>query len=62
MDKVELKKNMKEKLIFLYGEKRGNDTCKRLVQLIDKYIDKMPKKNSNFPIKMLFLLPTETDF
>jgi len=56
MDKVELKKNMKEKLIFLYGEKRGNDTCKRLVQLIDKYIDKMPKKKFEFSHKDVVLI------
>jgi len=48
MDKVELKKNMKEKLI--------NDTCKRLVQLIDKYIDKMPKKKFEFSHKDVVLI------
>ncbi len=56
MDKTKTQRGLKEKLTFLYGAHRGNETYTRLEKLIARYRDSIPKKKYEFSQKDVVLI------
>jgi glycosidase len=48
MTKRDMLRGMKEKLVFLYGEKTGQETHNRLKQLLERYTDTIPSIEFSF--------------